>query len=126
MQDARACRREVAGMLIQERKRLEPPRYRTCRHPDFGQIGWRRSDVVNGNSGWRGGGSSPANWCSELKGRIVKERALGPQHEMKVLGSSERSRRQLGHVTYNYSCSIRVNWEPIYEERTDSRCGVIQ
>ena len=27
------------------------------------------------------------------------------------------------HVTYKYHCTIQVDWEPLYKERQDPRCG---
>ncbi len=52
-------------------------------------------------------------------------RRIGPDHETTVLRSSENSKKDFkGHVEYNYSCRVKVQWNPIYNVRTDPLCGV--
>ena len=105
----------------------KPVIYKTCRHPDFGQVGWARSEIVDQSSGRRGGGSSPQNWCNELANSFIQARSIGPQHAVEVLETHESNDKDFfGHVTYNYSCKLRVSWEPIYAERQDPRCGVVE
>lgn len=107
------------------RQPAKPVVYKTCRHPDFGQEGWARSETVDQSSGWRDGGSSPQNWCNELANGFVQARAIGSQHSVEVLDKGESSDRDWkGHVTYNYRCVIRISWEPVYVEKQDPRCGL--
>jgi hypothetical protein len=102
-----------------------PVTYRACRHPDFGRAGWQKSETLQQSSGWRSGGSNQQNWCNELVSGYVASRGLGSNYESTILGSSESSRKDfVGHVTYNYSCSVRIDSGPLYAERTDPRCGV--
>jgi len=102
-----------------------PPVYLTCRRPEFGRIGWGRTEQFSGNSGWRGGGTSQPDWCRELAGQSIRSRSIGEQNEVATVASSEDS-----HFTwdrraeYNYSCTVRISWAPIYAERQDVSCGV--
>lgn len=103
--------------------------YRTCRHAEFGQIGWVRSDTITESSGWVGGGSSQSNWCNTLTARIIKERSIGSSHSSEVINKSEQARWTgiFGRVRqYNYSCTVKIQWEPLYAENTDPLCGKIE
>lgn len=101
--------------------------YQNCRHPDFGQEGWGRTETVSRSSGWRDGGYDQPSWCNDVKAWVIKTRSLGSQHVLEVVNSSEGSSRDLlGHVTYNYHCTIKASWEPIWAERQDARCGVVK
>lgn len=115
------------GYLI---ARLVPPSaartaVASCRHPDFGQEGWVRTETVAQSSGWRGGGRSQPDWCNELASSFIRGRSIGPQHAVEVVRSSESSKKDvLGHASYNYSCTLKISWEPLYFERQDPRCAL--
>ncbi len=102
-----------------------PTTYKSCRRPEFGVERWLRSEEFSQSSGWRDGGRSQQDWCNELIAATVQGRALGPEHLATVVNSSEDSNKDWkGHVTYNYSCTVRISWQPLYAERQDPACGV--
>lgn len=123
------CKSRLVEMLFEERKLLAQRKvvsFASCRHPDFGQAGWSRTENYTGSSGWRDGGSNPTNWCNDLAAKFLRERQIGPAHQVSFHDVWEESNKDWkGHVTYNYHCTARVAWEPLYHERTDARCGVV-
>ena len=103
-----------------------PVRYKACRLPDFGQVGWLRTEDFAGSTGWVDGGHDQGWGCAEVAGQFINRRAIGPRNKVERLSPSEESRKDiLGHVTYKYSCTVRVSWDPLYEERVDPRCGEV-
>lgn len=105
----------------------KPVTYKSCRHPDFGQEGWNRSENYDSASAWIDGGRDEVWWCNEAKNHFVAVRGIGPSHAVKTTSSWQESNKDWkGHVTYKYHCSINVSWDPRYNERTDPRCGVVQ
>lgn len=111
------------------RKLLEskiPTVYNTCRHQDFGQEGWQNFEVYTNSSSWVGGGHDQTWWCNRVANSFINTRGIGSQHQVERISSSEQHHSDLlGHVTYKYHCTVRVSWGPLYNERTDPRCGVI-
>jgi hypothetical protein len=122
--DARKCLREMATLGTGEVCR----QLGTCGLPEFGQTGWRRTEVVHGTSGWRGGGSNPEAYCNEVKASAIAARNLGGKdYAAEILRSSEEGRwtGPFGrHREYNFHCDIKLSWEPAYVERADPRCPV--
>ena len=99
--------------------------YKACRHPDFGQEGWNRAEDFVSSSGWVSGGRDQKWWCNQAANSFISARSIGPRHHVEYVGSSEDSRKDiLGHVTYNYRCTVRIKWDPLYAERIDPRCGI--
>lgn len=110
---AEACRRPVV--------------YKPCRHPDFGRVGWQHTQDFSGSSGWRSGGTSQPDWCRALANSLINQRSIGPQHEVQTVSSSEDGRwTGIRHRQYNYHCTVRISWGPVYAERADPRCGVVE
>jgi hypothetical protein len=121
--NVRECREKMVDVAVKQVCQ-KPPTYKTCSRPEFGQAGWARSEEIAQTSGWVGGGSNPANWCNELINQTISGRAIGPQHEVKINDKGESSKRDvMGHVSYNYSCKITIQWEPVYNQRQDPLCG---
>jgi hypothetical protein len=82
MANARDCRLQLAKMLIEEKKRIaaqKPVSYKTCRHPDFGQVGWQRSENYTNSSGWVGGGHDQTWWCNQVANSFIQARSIGPK-----------------------------------------------
>lgn len=100
---------------------------KTCRHQDFGIERWGNEETVNQSSGWQGGGSNQVNWCNSVKNRFIQGRSIGPLHVASTVRSSEEARWSgtLGRTRqYNYHCIVKIQWNPIFNERQDaSRCG---
>lgn len=123
------CKFELVKLLLEERKLLAKGKaisYKSCRHPDFGQAGWNRTEDYTGSSGWRDGGSNPINWCNDLAAKFLRERQIGSAHQVSFHNPREESNKDWkGHVTYNYHCTVRAAWDPLYHERNDARCGVV-
>lgn len=104
---------------------VTPERPKTCRDVDFGQEGWNRTKTINGSSGWQPGGSNPTNWCNQLTASFISSRSIGPAHDSEVLAKSQEVKKDWkGHVTYNYHCTVKMRWEPVYAERTHPKCGM--
>ncbi len=101
------------------------PTYGTCRDPLFGQIGWKKEEIITQSSGRRGGGNNPTGWCKQLEQMYVNSRSISQPYESEILHVNERVERSwFGKVEYNYECVLKIKWEPLYEERTDARCGI--
>ena len=116
------CKLELVKVLIAH-KTIVP---NTCRHPDFGQEGWRRTENYSDSSGRLDGGHDQTWWCNQVASSFISSRAIGPENHTERLSSSEESDKDWkGHVTYKYHCTIRISWDPLYFERQDaSHCGV--
>jgi hypothetical protein len=122
--NVRTCREKMVDVAIAQVCK-KPVTYKTCPRPEFGQSGWARSEDISQTSGWVDGGSNPGNWCNELINQSLKGRGIGPEHEVKIVSTGEDHKKDvLGHVSYNYSCKITIQWVPIYNERQDPLCGV--
>lgn len=116
--------KELCGTTTEEFI-VNPAKPKTCRHPDFGHEGWSKTETVTQSSGWRGGGSNQANWCNQLTASFIQSRTVESKYDKEILGSREESNKDWkGHVTYNYHCTVKVSWEPVYSERTDPKCGM--
>ncbi|OOG89417.1 hypothetical protein B0E41_00450 [Hydrogenophaga sp. A37] len=99
--------------------------YKSCRLPEFGQEGWLRTEEHTGSTGWVGGGNNQRWGCDRVAASFIAQRAIGQRNKVEHLSSSERSNKDLlGHVTYDYSCKVRVSWDPLYLERRDAKCGI--
>lgn len=98
---------------------------RACTDKDYYQIGWNRSEPIDGISGWRGGGSNPTNWCNQLINNSIQGRSIDSNHEVKVINSSEEGRwtGTFGRTRqYNYYCKILLNWDPKFEKKENVIC----
>ncbi len=116
--------KEICGTTLEEYI-VTPSRPKTCRLSDFGEVGWSKTETITQSSGWRGGGSNPTNWCNQLTAGFIKSRSINTKYNSVVQGKREESKKDWkGHVEYNYHCTIKVSWEPIYAEKTDSKCGM--
>jgi hypothetical protein len=107
----------------------KPVTFKSCQHPDFGLAGWRKEETLQGTSGWRGGGYNQGAYCSDYTNSVVSSRKLtGTDYKIEKVTSGEEGRwtgtfgrdRQ-----YNYHCTLKVYSDPIYNERTDARCGIL-
>lgn len=99
-----------------------PHQYNECRHPSHGVASYAYSETVTASSGWRGGGYNPIAWCNDVK--RSKEQSVGQSIVWATPQHREESKRDfLGHVTYNYHCTIEAKWSPIYTMARSSECG---
>lgn len=126
--NVRDCKTRMAEAAIKAAC-TKPSTYRTCRHRDFGQTGWAREEVLQGTSGWRGGGYNQNAWCDDLIRSSISARQLGGTSYLIEKVSSSEEGRWTGTFNrdrqYNYHCKVKLLWEPIYNERTDPRCGIL-
>lgn len=118
----------VACGTVEEEYVITPARPQTCRHVSFGQEGWRYTEESTGSSGWMRGGFSQPDWCRRLIANFLSSRSIDSKHEATSLRSSEQARwtGTFGRIReYNYNCTVKVSWEPIYAEGTDDNiCGM--
>lgn len=124
--DARKCGAAMATAAMQQ-VCTRPITVRKCRHPDFGQERWARSETLQGSTGWRGGGYNPDAYCSDYISSIVTSRQLGGKaYNIDIVGKREEGKwtGTFGRKRkYNYHCTVSLQWDPIYNERTDERCN---
>jgi hypothetical protein len=122
--NVRQCRTRMAEAAIKQVCERPAP---SCRHPDFGQAGWARQETLHGTSGWRSGGYNQDAYCTDFIASVVQARQLGGKpYSLEKTGSSEEARWTgplRRHRQYNYHCSVKLSWEPIYNERKDPRCA---
>ncbi len=118
--------------------------FHTCRLPVFGFERW--GQVWEGGedwSGWIRGGGWPVG-CGHVADRRLRERGLhlggtgalrdgqtiyqtptwdGGSYRIEVLRTAERFNGNRWQPRYNYMCQLKIEWEPVFHERTDPRCG---
>ncbi len=115
--------REFCGTSKEEY--VVPARPKSCRHVDFGQVGWSRTATITRSSGWRMGSSNPTKWCNELIAGFIGSRSIGPNYHSETLGTREVSNKGWSdYATYEHHCTVKIDWDPVYEERTDPKCGM--
>lgn len=115
------------NITITEPAKNPKPVYMKCRHPDFGRIGWQKSEDITNSSGWVSGGYDQLWWCNQVITGYVTSRKLGSNYEASVLHSWEEDDKDWkGHVTYKYHCQVIIKSIPLYAEKQDPRCGVVQ
>lgn len=109
---------------------VQQPTPKTCSHPSFGQEGWQYTQEVSGQSGWMRGGSSQVNWCNTLIANFLRDRSINSNHQAETVASGEDARwtGNFGRTReYNYVCTVKVSWQPIYGEQTDGNiCGMTE
>ena len=117
------CKSELIKVILAKKVTV----INRCRLPDFGQEGWNREETVSNSSGRVGGGHDQGWWCNQVATSFITSRQIGPQNTWQTVSSGEESNKDTwGHVTYKYSCTIKVSWDPRYFEKQDPRCGVTE
>ena len=103
------------------------PEWKICTNQAFGLASWANEETLNGTSGWRGGGYNQGAYCTEFINSVIQSRGLGNQpHLVDEIKPSEENRRTgfMNSVAqYNYHCSIKLHWNPIYKQKADPICG---
>ena len=82
-----------------------------------------RTVAVTQDSGWMGGGHTQPEWCNNLIGNLRNQ--FPPDSQFKVLSSSERSKSSCTPFNcpqYNYTCTVEVQTDPIYNEKSSPKC----
>lgn len=107
---------------------VKAPVYTTCTNQAFGLNHWDNEETLNGTSGLRGGGYNQNAYCTDFINSAIQSRGLGNlPHAVDIISHSEESRRTgafgTGPVQYNYHCSIKLNWNPVYNAKADPLCG---
>ncbi|MEK4035848.1 hypothetical protein WOA01_23980 [Methylocystis sp. IM2] len=121
--DTKTCRQNMAAkaMDVQCQKKIN---YETCTRPEFGFDHWGSEHTGEGSSGWRGGGHTQNEWCGELGARLLAEHGAGPVHDTVILSRDEDRKKEWGKASYNYKCTVKILWNPIYKTKTDPLCGI--
>jgi len=99
-----------------------PPKPTACRVPENGVEGWGKTEQWTANSGWRRGGSSPAEFCAAQKS--ARESQL-PDRTVVLLGTDEKHKSEytpFKHDFYLYTCLFEDRWEPIFKLAETARC----
>ncbi len=112
------CKSELAKIILQRATT------NTCRLKDFGQEGWNRTENYANSSDWVGGGHDQGWWCNQVANQFIASRKINSDSTWEKVTSGEESHKDtFGHVTYKYSCTVKVSWDPLYFEKQDPRCG---
>lgn len=112
------CKSELAKIILQRAT------INTCRLKDFGQQGWNRTENYANSSDWIGGGHDQGWWCNQVANQFIASRKINSDSTWEKVTSGEESHKDTwGHVTYKYSCTVKVSWDPLYFEKQDARCG---
>jgi hypothetical protein len=102
--------------------------WKTCPNQAFGLARWENEETLHGTSGWRGGGYNQGAYCTEFINTTIQGRGLGgAPHFVDEIKSSEETTRtgfmNAGPVKYNYHCTIKLHWNPTYNQKADPLCG---
>jgi hypothetical protein len=104
------------------------PVYKTCSNREFGLAGWKNEETLDGTSGWRDAGYNQEAYCREFINSVIQARGLGDlPHLVDDIKLSEENRRTgfFNSVSqHNYHCSIKLHWNPIYNQKADPICGL--
>jgi len=125
--NVRACGIAMAKAAM-DQLCVKAPVWRTCANQAFGLAHWDNEESLSGTSGWRGGGYNQGAYCTDFVNATIQSRGLGAQpHIVDDIKSSEEGRRTgafgAGPVQYNYHCSIKLHWNPVYIQKADPLCG---
>jgi hypothetical protein len=96
---------------------------RKCRDPSHGIERYLREFDVTRDSGWRGGGYDPGRWCNDVVGEL---KGQFPSGRFNITGKNERSESKCAPFNcpqYLYTCTVRVQTEPVYIEKESLACG---
>ena len=119
--DSNACRVRVLELLLQKVS-IKPPT--ACRDATHGVDRYQREFNVTRESGWHGGGYSQPRWCEDVMSMLRGEH---PQALLTQVSSGEVSRNSCAPANcpqYNYTCTVRVQTDPLYKEAVSSACSV--
>jgi hypothetical protein len=104
------------------------PVWKTCSNKEFGLAGWENEEALNGASGWRDRSYNQKAYCAEFIDSVIQARGLSDlPHLVDEVRPSEENRRTgfFNSVSqYNYHCSIKLHWNPIYNQKADPICGL--
>lgn len=121
--DVRDCRQNMVAVAQQEACIT----YRFCRRAEFGLERYANEQRFSGSTGWRGGGYNPDAWCSDYIRKTIDSLNIGSQdYSATVVNKREEARWTGWHGRdrqYNYHCTIKIQWNPIYKQRRDPICG---
>jgi hypothetical protein len=98
------------------------PKPVACRDESHGVERYARTFETDKNSSWLGGGFDQAKWCTQV---ISELRGQHPQGNFTVVSSSEKSESKCAPLNcpqYMYYCKVKVETEPVYDEKLTSAC----
>jgi hypothetical protein len=92
-----------------------------CRHPTNGVERWGQEQNLDFDSGWKGGGSNPQEFCA---GKMQQRRLQYPDREVTAVGTpGEQSKEEFyRQFYYRYTCTVREKWDPVYRLAPNARC----
>lgn len=93
---------------------------RKCRHSSHGVEKYSKLATWEVDSGWRGGGSDPTQFCASHK--VAREKQF-PNRRVRIVRTSERGRWVgLRQRQYRYHCWMIDEWEPIHILKLSKFC----
>ena len=100
---------------------IEDPGPSSCRLPEHGIERWE-TQIEKVDSGWRRGGSSPAEFCAAQQTAM---RELFKDSEIFLASTGEKHKSEytpFKHDFYLYSCEFQI-LNPIYHLAPNRKCG---
>ena len=100
----------------------ESPGPKPCRHPAHGVEKWNGENQWAADSGWRGGGSSPGEYCGA---QLLTRQQKYPERKIELVDSGEEHKSEytpFKHDYYKYKCSFREYWDPVYKLAISEHC----
>lgn len=105
-----------------QQRLAESPEPKPCRHPAHGIEKWNGENQWTADSGWRGGGSSPGEYCgAQLLIRYQKY----PERKIDLIDSGEEHKSEytpFKHDYYRYRCLFQEYWDPVYQLVVSEHC----
>ena len=98
------------------------PKPVACRDKSHGVERYARTFETDKNSSWLGGGFDQSKWCTQVIGELQGQH---PEGRFTVVSSSERSETKCAPLNcpqYMYDCKVKVETEPLYNEKLTSAC----
>lgn len=94
-----------------------------CRVSQNGIEFYGKTEQWTADSGWRKGGSSPAEFCAAQKSA---RESRYPDRTVVLLGSDEMHKSEytpFKHDFYRYTCLFEDRWEPVFRLAANPQCS---
>jgi len=95
-----------------------------CSLSEHGIESWGKTQIWTADSGWRGGGSSPGEFCGAQK--LTRESQF-PNRAVVLVDTPPEShksvRNPFKHDYYRYMCVFEDRWEPTYKLEPNEKCA---
>lgn len=123
MPDIEKCRSSVSTFLEAEKNRYTL-RYKTCRLKAFGIYKWNRVEIKTKTTDWLGSGHNQLDECEDLIAVFLRDQHISGEYQSVIVTKGERRKQEFfRRFYYQYWCQFKIQWDPLYNVRTDPACG---